>query len=78
MYYSLIVVVLHVERQSVFAYYGFEEDGDGSGHVQSQWFQYSHGLVFEFGVEAHGRGRRVRHALLLPFLLATLCIQSIS
>lgn len=54
---------LKFEWHPVFAYYGFEEDGDGSGHVQPQWLQHLHGLVLEFGVEAHGRGGRVRHAV---------------
>lgn len=61
MVWLLLVVVLHVERQPVLTYYGFEEDGDGSGHVQAQRFQHPHGLFLQFGVEAHGRGRRVRH-----------------
>ena len=36
---------LKFEWHPVFAYYGFEEDGDGSGHVQPQWLQHLHGLV---------------------------------
>ena len=63
MVWLLLVVVLHVERKPVLAYYGFEEDGDGSGHVQPQRFEHLHGLVLEVRVEAHGRGRCVRHAV---------------
>ena len=56
----------HIEGQSVLTDDRLEEYGYGSGHLQSQWFEYFHSLFLQFWVEAHGRGWRVRHARLIP------------
>lgn len=54
----------HVYRQSLFAYYGLQKDGDGSGQAQAEFAKHLVGFVLEFGVDSHGGGRHAHRVVL--------------